>query len=123
MMDHDQKNYEDVCSEMADQTLALASRVAAGAVKRGISYRLACHAVQVALYQGVFGATLRQMKNDRDMPSSLSMEEAFAAPSHHESVAHEIGRLILDHLKVVDHRYVWAMNIVKMKARSDGKKG
>lgn len=109
------RDYRDVCCEMTDQVMALASRVAANAVNRGVSYRLACHAVKVALYQGLFGATLRQMKNDKKMPSSLRMEEAFTASDHHELVAHEVVKLMFDHLQVVDRRFIWAMNIAKRK--------
>lgn len=115
MTKEEERNYRDVCCEMTDQVMALASRVAANAVKRGVSYRLACHAVKVAIYQGLFGATLRQMKNDKDMPSSLMMEEAFVTPAHHESVAHELVKLIFDHLQVVDRRFIWTMNIAKRK--------
>ena len=114
-MNSNERDYQDVCAEMIDQTLALASRVAANAVKRGIPYRMACHAVQVAIYQGLFSATLRTMKNERNMPSSLKMEEAFVTPTHHESVAHDVVKVIFDHLQVVDRRFIWAMNIVKRK--------
>jgi len=113
----DDEAYREVCEEMTDQTLALASRVAANAVKRGVSYRLACHAVKVALYQGLFGSVLRSMKNDGKIPSGLPMETAFTSPKNHESVAHEMVKLIFDHLQVVDRRYVWAMNIMKRDAK------
>ena len=115
MKKDEERDYRDVCCEMTDQVLALASRVAANAVQRGISYRLACHAVKVALYQGLFSATLRQMKNDKGVPSSLKMEDAFVDPDHHEQVAHEVVKLMFDHLQVVDRRFVWGMNIVKRK--------
>jgi hypothetical protein len=117
MSKSEERDYKTVCAEMTDQTLALASRVAAQAVQRGVPYRLACHAIKVALYQGVFSATLRGMKNESDMPQSLKMEEAFVTPSHHEYVAHEIIKMIFDHLRMVDRRYIWAMNIVKRKAK------
>lgn len=117
----EEKDYRDVCMEMTDQTLALASRIAANAVKRGISYRLACHAVKVALYQGLFGSVLRSMKNDGQLPSALKLEDAFTRSEHHEPVAHEIVKLIFDHLQVVDQRYIWAMNIVKKEARAKKK--
>lgn len=109
----EQGDYREVCEEMTDQTMALASRVAANAVNRGVPYRLACHAVKVAIYQGLFGATLRQMKNDKQLPSALQLEEAFRTPAHHEAVAHEVVKLVFDHLQVVDPRFVWAMNTVK----------
>ena len=118
MKQKEENDYRDVCCEMTDQVMALASRVAANAVNRGVSYRLAFHAVKVAIYQGLFGATLRQMKNDKTMPSSLKMEDAFVSAMHHESVSHEIVKLIFDHLQVVDRRFVWAMNIVKRKRAS-----
>lgn len=117
-MTKDERDYRDVCAEMTDRTLALASLVAANSVKRGVSYRLAYHAVRAALYQGLFGITLRGMKNDREMPSSLQMEEAFVTPSHHEAVAHEIVKVVFSNLKTVDPRFVWAMNIVKRKKRA-----
>ena len=122
MDEKEEREYRDVCCEMTDQVLALASRVAANAVNRGISYRLACHAVKVAIYQGLFSATLRQMKNDKDMPSALKMEEAFVTPTHHESVAHEVVKLIFDHLQVVDRRFVWGMNIVKRQRNQNDHK-
>lgn len=115
MKKEEERDYRDVCVEMTDQVLALASRVAAKAVERKVSYRLACNAVQVALYQGLFAATLRKMKNNREVPSNLKMEEAFVSADHHEAVAHEIVKVIFDHLQVVDRRFVWAMNIVKRK--------
>lgn len=117
MTKSEERDYKDVCAEMTDRTMALASLVAGQAVKRGVSYRLACHAVKVALFQGLFSATLRGMKNDHKMPSGLKMEEAFVTPLHHESVAHEIIKTVFDHLQVVDRRYIWAMNIAKRKPR------
>ena len=111
----EEREYHAVCAEMTDKTLMLASQIAANAVKRGVPYRLACHAVKVALYQGLFSATLRQMKNDKGVPSSLKMEDAFTDPDHHEQVAHEVVKLMFDHLQVVDRRFVWGMNIVKRK--------
>lgn len=117
MTKSEEREYKRVCAEMTDRTLTLASEVAAQAVQRGVPYRLACHAIKVALYQGVFGATLRGMKNDNDMPQNLKMEEAFVTPTHHESVAHEIVKMLFDHLRMVDRRYIWAMNIVKRKAK------
>ena len=117
MTKSEEREYKSVCAQMTDRTLMLASEVAAQAVQRGVPYRLACHAIKVALYQGVFSATLRGMKNDNEIPQSLKMEEAFIAPAHHELVAHEIVKMIFDHLRMVDRRYVWAMNIVKRKAK------
>lgn len=117
-MTKDERDYRDVCAEMIDRTLALASLVAANAVKRGVSYRLAHHAVKAALYQGLFGVALRGMKNEKEMPSSLRMEEAFVTPSHHEAVAHEIVKIVFSNLQVSDPRFVWAMNIVKRKKRA-----
>jgi len=117
----EEKAYREVCETMADRTLMLASQVAADAVKRGVPYRLACHAVKVALYQGLFGSVLRNMKNDGLMPSDLKMESAFVSSREHEQVAHEIVKLIFDHLQVSDRRYVWAMNIVKRKAKLEDK--
>lgn len=114
----EEKAYRDVCERMTDKTLMLASQVAADAVKGGVPYRLACHAVKVALYQGLFSSVLRNMKNDGTVPSDLKMEAAFVSNQHHEQVAHEIVKLIFDHLQVVDRRYVWAMNIVKRKAQA-----
>lgn len=116
------RDYRDVCCEMTDQVLALASRVAASAVQRGISYRLACHAVKVALYQGLFSATLRQMKNDKAMPSAMKMEEAYVSPKDHEAVAHEVIKVVFDHLQVVDQRHIWAMNIMKRALRPGEKR-
>lgn len=113
----EERDYKSVCAEMTNRTLMLASEVAAQAVQRGIPYRLACHAIKVALYQGVFSATLRGMKNENGMPQSLKMEEAFVTSSHHEPVAHEIVKMVFDHLRAVDRRYIWAMNIVKRKAK------
>ncbi len=113
----EERDYKSVCAEMTDRTLMLASEVAAQAVQRGVPYRLACHAIKVALYQGVFSATLRGMKNDNVIPQNLKMEEAFIAPDRHEAVAHEIVKMIFDHLRMVDRRYIWAMNIVKRKAK------
>lgn len=117
MTKSEEREYRNVCSEMTDRTLMLASEVAAQAVQRGVPYRLACHAIKVALYQGVFSATLRGMKNESEMPQDLKMEDAFVTPSRHEPVAHEIVKMIFDHLRIVDRRYVWAMNIVKRKAK------
>ena len=113
MKKEEERQYRDVCGEMVDQVLALASRVAGNAVNRGVSYRLACHAVQVALYQGLFGATLRQMKNDQKLPSALKMEDAYVSSKHHEAVAHQIIKTVFDHLQVADQRSVWRMNILK----------
>lgn len=117
----EEKVYREVCEVMTDRTMMLASQVAADAVKRGVPYRLACHAVKVALYQGLFGSVLRNMKNDGLAPSDLKMEAAFVSAESHEQVAHEIVKLIFDHLQVVDRRYVWAMNIVKRKAKAGEK--
>jgi hypothetical protein len=117
MTKSEEREYKNVCSQMTDRTLMLASEIAAQAVKRGVPYRLACHAIKVALYQGVFSATLRGMKNGNEMPQNLKMEDAFITPDRHEVVAHEIVKMIFDHLRAVDRRYVWAMNIVKRKAK------
>ena len=117
----EEREYHAVCAEMTDKTLMLASQVAADAVKRGVPYRLACHAVKVALYQGLFSSVLRGMKNDHQMPSDLKLEEAFISSTDHEKVAHEIVKVIFDHLQVVDRRYIWAMNIVKRKAKVEEK--
>jgi hypothetical protein len=118
MTKSEEKAYRDVCTEMTDRTMMLASQVAADAVKRGVSYRLACHAVKVALYQGLFGSVLRNMKNDGLAPQMLKMEDAFISADEHEKVAHEVVKLIFDHLQVVDRRYIWGMNIVKRKAKA-----
>lgn len=119
MKKDEERDYREVCCEMTDQVLALASRVAGNAVKRKVSYRLACHAVKVAIYQGLFGAVLRQMKNDGKMPSALRMEDAFTSNEHHETVAYEIVKLIFDHLQMVDQRYIWSMNIMKRSRKKD----
>jgi len=108
--------YRIVCEEMTDRTMALASLVAANAVKRGVPYRLACHAVKVALYQGLFGSVLRGMKNEGLAPSSLRFEVAFVNSNEHEQVAHEIIKLTFAHLEVTDRRHIWRMNIMKTKA-------
>jgi hypothetical protein len=117
MTKSEEKAYRDVCANMTDRTMMLASQVAADAVKRGVPYRLACHAVKVALYQGFFGSVLRNMKNDGLAASDLKMEAAFVSAEEHERVAHEIVKLIFDHLQVVDRRYIWSMNIAKRKAK------
>lgn len=114
----EEKAYRDVCATMTDKTFMLASQISADAVKRGVPYRLACHAVKVALYQGLFGSVLRSMKNDGTMASSLAMEKAFTNCADHELVAHEIVKLIFDHLQVVDQRYIWVMNIAKRRVRA-----
>lgn len=121
MNEVEEKAYREVCEAMTDRTMMLASQVAADAVKRGVPYRLACHAVKVALYQGLFGSVLRNMKNDGIVRQNLKMEAAFVSSEEHELVAHEIVKLIFDHLQVVDRRYVWAMNIVKRKVKSGEK--
>lgn len=113
----EEKAYREVCETMTDRTMMLASQIAADAVKRGVPYRLACHAVKVALYQGLFGSVLRNMKNDGLAPQALKMEDAFVSAEEHEKVAHETIKLIFDHLQVVDKRYIWGMNIVKRKAK------
>jgi len=114
-MTKEEKDYRDICCDMTDQVFALASRVAALAVKRGVPYRLACHAVKVALYQGLFGAVLLDMKNNKRAPSNLKMEEAFVNVSRHEDVANEIFKLAFDHLQTTDRRFVWRMNTMKRK--------
>lgn len=117
MTSKDQKDYRDVCSEMTDQLFALASRVAARAVQRGVPYRLACHAVKVGLYQGLFGAVLQDMKNNKRAPSNLKMEEAYVNIGRHEEVAHEIFKLTIDHLEATDRRFVWRLNTMKRNRR------
>ena len=118
MSKEDERAYKAVNGEMTDRLLALASQVAAEAVQRGVSYRLACHAVKVALYQGLFSAALRELKNKKIMPSNLKMEDAFASGEHHELVVHEMLQLAVAHLEVADSRSVWRMNIVKRKRTS-----
>jgi hypothetical protein len=117
MSKKDEQEYRDVCLEMSDQTLALASRVIARAVQRGVSYRLACHAVKVAMYQGLFGSVLQAMKNDTEMPSNLKIDKAFSTSKDHEQVAMSMVKLIFDHLQVLDQKHVWRLNIARRELR------
>lgn len=113
MTKDEDRQYREVFVEMADKTLALASLVAANAVKRGVSYRLACHAIKVALYQGLFAATLRELKNERKLPTSLSLDHAYTHADTHEPVAHEMLSLIVTSLECADRRQTWRANIVR----------
>lgn len=118
MTKKEESQYRDVLLQMTDRTLALASQVAADAVKNGIPYRLAHHAVTASLYQGLFGATLRGMKNDGLFASSVKMEDAFISTKEHEQVAHKIIEMIFDHLRATDKRFVWAINTVRREVTS-----
>lgn len=113
MDDKDERGFRNVCFEMSNRTIALASQIIGEAVAKGVKYKLACNAIKMAMYQGMFSAVLNELKMESKIASDLRVEDAISSPKEHETVAHEIVRLTVDHLRVVDNRYVWSVNIAK----------
>jgi hypothetical protein len=112
-----EQEYKRVFHEMADQTIFLASQIIADAVKRGVPYKLACHAVKVAAYQGLFATVLQSMKCDGKIRSNLKIDEAFGSTEDHRDVCYEVVQLMFDHLQVLDKRHIWCVNVARRKLR------
>jgi dipeptide/tripeptide permease len=112
-----ERDYKDVAVEMSSRTMMLASQVVGEAVKRGVNYKVACQAAKVGLYQGLFAAVLRGMKNDGLAASAVNADQAFTDLHGHEQVALQTVYLIFDHLQVLDRRHVWRLNIVRRELK------
>jgi hypothetical protein len=117
MANKKEQEYARVFREMADQAIFLASRIVGDAVKRGTPYLLACHAVKVAAYQGLFATVLQSMKCDGKIRSNLKINEAFGSVEDHRDVCYEVIQLMFDHLQVLDRRHIWSVNVARRQLR------
>jgi hypothetical protein len=117
MPTENEREYKRIFTEMADQTIMLAAQIVAKAVQRKVPYKLACHAVKVAAYQGLFATTLQSMKCDGTIRSNITIDEAFGSIEDHRNVCYEVVQLMFDNLQVLDNRYVWSVNVARRLLR------
>lgn len=112
-----EQEYKRIFLEMSDQAIMLAAQIVAKAVQRKVPYKIACHAVKVAAYQGLFATVLQSMKCDGTIRSNLKVDEAFGSVEDHQAVCYEAIQLMFDHLQVLDKRHIWSVNIARRRLR------
>lgn len=117
MTKEEERQYLEIHQQVVDSLFMRAAQVAAEAVARGVKYRTACAAIYAAHYQALFGAALKDLQNDRKVPTGMTMNDAWTDREVHELVVHEVARKVVSYLDTLDDRYVWSVNILKKKKR------
>lgn len=117
MTKEEERQYREIHQQVVDTLFMRAATVAGEAVKRGVRFRVACDAIYAAHYQGLFGAALKTLQGEGTVPTSLTMNDAWANRGIHELVVHEIIRKAFSYLDTLDPRYTWSLNILKKKRK------
>ncbi len=113
--DDEDRQYREIHQQVVDSLFMKSATIAGEAVRRGVKYRLACDAIYAAHYQALFGAALKDLQNDRKLPTALTVSDAWVNREAHELIVHEIITKAFRYMDTLDDRFVWSINILKKK--------